>query len=187
MGKPLRVLIIEDSQPDAELLVLELENGGHEPSYERVDTAEAMREALKKSDWDIVLADYVMPRFSGLDALRVLQSAGIDIRFIVVSGQIGEDIAVAAMKAEASDYILKGHYARLVPAVDRELEEAEVRRQRRKAEQERDELMKQLRDVNQQLVFSNLRAQERADETVNVIADIEEVLTRHKSKLGSAR
>ncbi len=182
MGKPLRVLIVEDSQADAELLVLELENGGYEPSYERVDTVEAMREALDKSAWDIILADYVMPSFSGLAALELLQSTGVDIPFIVVSGQIGEDIAVATMRAGASDYILKGHCTRLAPAVERELREAEVRRQRRKAEQERDRLMEQLREVNGQLVQNNLKSKVQADEMDAVVATIEEALASYRAK-----
>ncbi|MBI2863891.1 MAG: response regulator [Chloroflexi bacterium] len=160
MDKRLRVLVVEDSEDDAELLLRELRRGGYDPISERVDTAEAMSEALQGREWHIVLADYVMPRFSGLAALELLQAKGIDLPFVVVSGQIGEDVAVRAMKAGASDYILKGHLGRLIPAVRRELREADVRRERRKAEQERDRLMEQLRDVNEQLVVRSLAAQE---------------------------
>lgn len=160
MGKPLRVLIVEDSGADAELLAIEMENGGYGAAWKRVDTPEEMIEALENSAWDVILCDYVMPEFSGLAALELLQAKGIDVPFIVVSGQIGEDVAVATMKAGASDYILKGRYERLVPAVERELREAEVRRQRREAEQERDQLMIQLREVNERLTLSALAAQE---------------------------
>ncbi len=176
MGKPLRVLIVEDSKADADLLLLELENGGYEPASERVDTAEAMGDALDKNTWDIILADYVMPSFSGLAALELLQARGIDLPFIVVSGQIGEDIAVATMKAGASDYILKGHYSRLVPALERELQDAEVRRERRKAEQERDRLVEQLRQVNEQMTISSIRMQEQAAELAAIIDALAEAL-----------
>ncbi|MBI4322417.1 MAG: response regulator [Chloroflexi bacterium] len=181
MRKPLRVLIVEDSKADAELLLIELEKSGYDPTSERVDTAAGMSEALDRHNWDVILADYVMPRFSGLAALELLQARGIDLPFIVLSGQIGEEIAVATMKAGASDYILKGHCARLIPAIERELREAEVRRQRRKAEEERDRLMEQLREVNQQLVLSNLRTQDQATEMAAFIAAIEEALARYKA------
>jgi diguanylate cyclase (GGDEF)-like protein/PAS domain S-box-containing protein len=131
---PLRVLIVEDSEDDAALLVRALRLGGYEPDFLRVDTPEAMRSALAGREWDIVIADYTMPRFSGLAALEVTQMSGLDLPFILMSGSIGEDIAVTAMKAGAHDYILKGQPARLVPAVERELREASVRRERKKAE-----------------------------------------------------
>ena len=177
MSKPLRVLIVEDSKADAELLLVELKHGGYEPTAARVDTAEAMSAALDRSTWDIILADYIMPSFSGLAALKLLQSTGIDLPFIVVSGQIGEAIAVDAMKAGASDYILKGHLARLAPAVERELREAEVRREGRKAEQERDRLMQQLRDVNEQVVLSNIQTQEQAEEVQRQAAELDAIIT----------
>lgn len=136
MGRPLRVLLVEDSDPDARLLLHELRQGGYEVVWERVDTAESMAEALDRQEWDLVIADYVMPRFSGLDALTLVQERGLDIPFIIVSGKIGEEVAVAAMKAGAHDYILKDNLARLNPAIERELREAMVRRERRQAEAE---------------------------------------------------
>jgi PAS domain S-box-containing protein len=135
MGTPLRVLIVEDSEDDALLLVRVLRRSGYELTYERVDTEAAMNAALDKHAWDIIIADYTMPEFDGLAALAVMQRRGLDLPFIVVSGSIGEDIAVAAMKAGAHDYIMKGNLTRLVPAVERELREAEVRRARRRAEE----------------------------------------------------
>ncbi len=135
MNRPLRVLIVEDSEDDAELLVYELEHGGYAPVYERVDTPSAMNAALDKQQWDIVVADYTLPSFSGPAALNLLQERGIDLPFIIVSGTIGEEIAVAAMKAGAHDYLMKGKLARLAPAVDRECKEALERRKRREAEQ----------------------------------------------------
>jgi PAS domain S-box-containing protein len=135
MSKPLRVLIVEDSEDDALFLLHELRKGGYTVTSERVDTAPAMSAALEKQAWDVVIADYVMPYFSAPDALILLKGKGIDLPFIVVSGKIGEDIAVATMKAGAHDYIMKGNLKRLVPAVERELREAVERQERRRAEE----------------------------------------------------
>lgn len=134
MNTPLRVLIVEDSEDDMLLLVRQLKRGGYEPGYERVDTPEAMNAALDRQTWDIIISDYVMPRFSGLDALKLMQSRGLDLPFIIISGKIGEDVAVDAMKAGAGDYVMKDNLARLISAIRRELQEAEVRRERRRAE-----------------------------------------------------
>lgn len=134
MGQPLRALIVEDSEDDALLLVRELRRGGYEPVYKRVETPEEMSAALADEVWDIVFADYVMPRFSGLDALKLMQSKGLDLPFIVVSGKIIEETAVESMRAGAHDYVMKGKLARLGPAVERELRDAEMRHRRRQAE-----------------------------------------------------
>ncbi len=136
MSTPLRVLIVEDSEDDAILIVHELRRGGYAPTFERVDRPQAMRAALADQTWDVIIADYSLPRFSGLAALELLQASQIDLPFILVSGTIGEDIAVAAMKAGAHDYLMKDNLARLVPAVARELHEAQERRARRQAEEE---------------------------------------------------
>jgi len=135
MSMPLRVLIIEDSEDDAALLERELRRGGYEPVAKRVETAEAMSAELKRQDWDIIISDYVLPRFSGLKALNVLKEAGLDLPFIVISGKIGEDTAVEAMRAGAHDYIMKERLTRLIPAIQRELKEALVRRERKLAEE----------------------------------------------------
>jgi DNA-binding NtrC family response regulator len=127
MTKQLHILIVEDSEDDALFLLRELKRGGHEPVFERIETAEAMKEALDNRTWDVIISDYSMPQFSGLAALNLLKEIGLDIPFIIVSGNIGEDVAVGAMKAGAHDYIMKGNLARLVPAVERE-PEADVRR-----------------------------------------------------------
>jgi PAS domain S-box-containing protein len=134
MSVPLRVLIVEDSPNDTELLLRELHRAGYDPTYERVDTAEAMSLALDRCEWEIVIADYTMPRFSAVAALSLLQSRGMDLPFIIVSGTIGEETAVEAMRAGAHDYVMKGHLARLVPAIARELRDAGIRRLRRQAE-----------------------------------------------------
>ena len=135
MGIPLRVLIVEDSEDDTILVVRELQRGGYEPTSERVDTPEAMNAALEQQAWDIVLCDYAMPRFSMPAALAMVKEKGLDLPFIIVSGAIGEEAAVAAMRAGACDYVMKGNLARLAPAVERELREAEVRRERKRAEE----------------------------------------------------
>ncbi len=134
MTKPLRLLIIEDSEDDALLLVRELRKGGYDPESLRVETRDAMLKALADDAWDLIISDYVLPSFSGTAALDVLRQSRKDLPFIIVSGNIGEDIAVDAMKAGAHDYIIKGNLKRLVPAVDRELREAESRRERDRAE-----------------------------------------------------
>ncbi len=134
MGKPLRLLIVEDSEDDALLLLRELRRGGYDPESERVETAEAMQESLDRGGWDLVISDYVMPKFGGLQALALVRKNGLDLPFLIVSGNIGEDTAVNAMKAGAHDYILKGNLTRLTPAVERELGEAVMRRQRQQME-----------------------------------------------------
>src|SRR5262252_4947316 len=135
MGAPLQVLIVEDSENDALLLELELQRAGYATICHRVDTAAAMSAALDRQRWDLVIADYVMPLFNGLAALALVREKGLDLPFIIVSGHITEDTAVAAMKAGAHDYVMKDKLARLGPAVERELREAEVRRQRRRTEE----------------------------------------------------
>ena len=134
MSKPLRVLIVEDSEDDALLLVRQLRSGGYEPTFERVDTPEAMNAALEQT-WDIVIADYAMPHFSAPSALDMLKEKGLDLPFIIVSGAIGEETAVSMMKAGAHDYIMKGNLARLIPAIEREMRDAKVRQERKQAEE----------------------------------------------------
>jgi len=132
--EPLRALIVEDSEDDTALLLHELRRGGYELNYSRVETAETMSTALSTRTWDIVFSDFSMPHFNAFAALELLRGTQIDLPFIIVSGTIGEDRAVTAMKAGAHDYILKGNLKRLVPAVNRELREAHNRRERRKAD-----------------------------------------------------
>jgi len=131
---PLRVLVVEDFEPDAVLVVRELERAGYAVEWRRVDDESSLRSALPAGPWDVLLCDYSLPGFDGLAALRVVHEAGLDVPFILISGTVGEDVAVDAMKAGAHDYIVKGHLGRLVPAVERELREARVRRERRVAE-----------------------------------------------------
>ena len=136
MATPLRVLLVEDNADDAALLLGQLRRAGYDPACERVDTESAMRAALARGAWDIVVSDASLPHFSAEAALQLLHAGGLDLPFIVVSGSIGEAAAVALMKAGAHDYLLKENLARLRTAVDRELQDARERRERRRAEQE---------------------------------------------------
>jgi PAS domain S-box-containing protein len=132
---PLRVLIVEDSEDDALLLLRELRRGGYEPIHERVDTPEAMRQALeKRGPWDVVLSDWRMPRFEAPEALAMFHATGSEAPFIIVSGKVGEELAVEGMKAGAHDYVMKDNLTRLCPTVERGLEEAQARRERERAE-----------------------------------------------------
>src|SRR2546425_1599911 len=133
--KPIRVLIIEDSEFDARILVSTLRQAGYDPTFQRVDTASAMKEALGTRTWEVVLSDYNMPEFSAPAALKILQDSGLDLPFIIISGGIGEDVAAAARKAGAHDYLMKGTVAGWAPAVERELREAATRAARRQAEE----------------------------------------------------
>jgi PAS domain S-box-containing protein len=134
-ARPLNVLIVEDSEDDAALLELELQRAGYHPVCHRVERRETMEAALESSRWDLVISDYVLPHFNGLAALSLVKEKGFDLPFIVVSGHITDDTAVAAMKAGAHDYVMKDNLARLGSAVDRELREAEVRCDRRRSEE----------------------------------------------------
>lgn len=131
MDKPIRVLIVDDSEDDGLLLVRNLKNGGFSPSYEQVDTAEAMSKALDEQTWDVILCDNSMPTFDAASALELYKDKELDLPFIIVSGTIADETAVAAMKSGAHDYIMKGNLARLSSAVDRELREAKNRQERR--------------------------------------------------------
>jgi PAS domain S-box-containing protein len=134
VGVELKVLLVEDSEDDALLLLRSLRKGGYDPTWERVDTPQDMEAALDGASWDLVISDHSMPAFSSSAALELLRRKGfVDLPFIIVSGQIGEDAAVAAMKAGAHDYLMKDNLARLNSAIERELRDAEVRRSRRRA------------------------------------------------------
>jgi len=112
-----------------------LQKGGYDPAYERVETADVMGGALGREAWDVIIADYKMPHFSGLEALKLYKEKGLDIPFIIVSGAIGEETAVGCMISGAHDYVMKNNLSRLVPAIQRELQEARSRRERKKAEE----------------------------------------------------
>ncbi len=136
MGTHLRILLIEDSEDDARLVLREIQHGGYDVEFERVETADAMRAALARQAWDLIICDFSLPRFSAPNALELLKKSEYDLPFIIVSGTIGEESAVNALKAGAHDFIIKGNFARLIPAIQRELKEADVRRERRERERE---------------------------------------------------
>jgi PAS domain S-box-containing protein len=134
MDKTIRSLIIEDSEDDALLMLRELQKGGFEPVYKIVDTEHDMQEALKSQAWDLIISDFSLPGFNGLEALKTARKYDPDVPFILVSGTIGEDIAVTAMKSGAHDYMMKDNLKRLIPAVKRELHDARVRKAHKKTQ-----------------------------------------------------
>lgn len=135
MATALHLLIIEDSGDDAQLMVRTIQRGGYEVEFQRVETELQLRNALEKDEWDLILCDYTLPSFNAIRALELVRASGQDLPFIIVSGSIGEEMAVAALRGGAHDFMLKGNLARLLPAIRRELDEAETRRERRRAEQ----------------------------------------------------
>ncbi len=134
VSRDLRLLLVEDSDADGELVLRELRRGGFRVAHQRVDTRDALINALNGDTWDLIISDYAMPGFSGMEALACVRATGNDLPFIFVSGTIGEEVAVTAMKAGAQDYLLRDLLTRLVPAVERELRDAEVRQERHRAE-----------------------------------------------------
>ncbi len=133
MATPLRTLIVEDSENDCLLLLGTLRRGGYAVDHKRVDTAAALQSSLD-DPWDIIISDFSMPGFRGTDALSIVRERGLDVPFIFLSGTIGEEMAVSAMKAGAQDYVIKGNVARLLPAIERELREADARREKKQVE-----------------------------------------------------
>ncbi len=131
----LHILLVEDEEADVLLAERALRRAGYAVIAERVDSAAALEAALTAQPWDLILCDYIMPRFSGLDALALVRQRGLDVPFILLSGAIGEETAIAALKAGADDYVMKGNPARLIPSVQRALREAAERRQRRHADE----------------------------------------------------
>lgn len=123
----LHLLIVEDSEDDAQLILREIKRGGYDVVWQRVETRPAMQQALASQSWDIISCDNGLPQFSALEALSVLKESSLDIPLIIISGTIGEETAVAALKAGAHDFLVKGKLARLIPAIQRELQEAEGR------------------------------------------------------------
>jgi putative nucleotidyltransferase with HDIG domain len=162
MSSYLRILIIEDSEDDAGLLLREIQRAGYEAEWERVETAETMQAALTRRQWDLIICDFSLPTFSAPRALELLKETGIDLPFIIVSGTIGEESAVNALKAGAHDFIIKGNFARLIPAIERELKEANVRRERRERERELEAIA---------LVSSRLRTAKTFDEVLSRVLD----------------
>jgi diguanylate cyclase (GGDEF)-like protein/PAS domain S-box-containing protein len=141
MENLLRALIVEDAPDDAQLIAMELENGGYDVQFQRVDSAKSMLEALESYPWDVIICDYVMPGFSGLEAAHILRQKGLDNPLVMISGKVGEEAAAEAIRAGASDFLLKANLSRLVPVVKREIAEAALRQEHRRSEKElRDKL-----------------------------------------------
>jgi two-component system, sensor histidine kinase len=155
--RALQLLLVEDSEADAELLLIELRRCGFNPSHTRVDTEAALRTALRARPWDFVLCDHGLPAFSSAEALEVVRESGLEVPFLILSGTIGEEAAVDAMRAGARDVVLKTNLARLGPVVERELREAEGRRRQERLERERLELDMRLVNLNEELRASELR------------------------------
>jgi CheY-like chemotaxis protein len=128
MPKPLRILIVEDSEDDLLLILRHLRQSGYEPIFERVYTPAALKAALEIPTWDVILCDYVMPQLSVSEALKLSQEKGLDVPFIVISGVFGEYLAARAIAAGAHDYIVKGDLGRLASAIEEARWQAEVRR-----------------------------------------------------------
>jgi putative nucleotidyltransferase with HDIG domain len=162
MTAHLRIVLIEDSEDDASLLLREIQRGGYQVECERVETAESMRSALTRKIWDLIICDFSLPTFSAPNALALLKKMEIDLPFIIVSGTIGEESAVNALKAGAHDFIIKGNYARLLPAIERELKDAAIRRERRERERELEAIA---------LVSAKLRTAKTFDEMLSHLLD----------------
>ena len=164
----LTLIIVDDSADDAEFIQLEIKKAGYELTVIRVESADALQAALTQQDWDLVLSDNSMPGFSASAALRVLQGTGKDIPFIIVSGAIGEELAVALMRLGAHDFIMKDKLGRLVPAIERELEEAEVRRNYKKAQ-----------DVQRTLLLRVQEDKEDLERKINELSALNRLFGEH--------
>src|SRR5512133_463244 len=186
--RSLRVLLVEDSQTDALLLTRALQRGGFAVTAERVDTAEAMAALLEVHGWDLILCDHAMPRFSAPEALALTKRQGLDIPFIIVSGYIEEETAVEAMNAGAHDYIKKDGLGRLVPAVQRELREAEVRRARKKSEDElrqaHEELEIRVEQRTADLREANLKLKNVIEERRRLENELLEIAENERRRIG---
>ncbi|MGH7438378.1 MAG: response regulator, partial [Polyangiaceae bacterium] len=135
MSRPLRLLMVEDSEDDARLLLRELDRGGYRVSFERVQTGHAMRSALQNGPWDMIISDCGMPQFNAMTALSIARTESSDIPFIVLSGTLDEDDAVEVLRAGANDFLTKQRMTRLLPAVERELREKALRDEGKESQQ----------------------------------------------------
>jgi len=177
MGKTLRVLHVEDSEQDTALLARHLKRAGYDLVLDRADTAESMKAALESREWDVILCDYSMPAFNALSALALLKEMKVDLPFIIISGTVGEAVAVEAMRAGAHDYLMKDNLVRLGPTIERELHEIENRRARRRAEEQ----LRGSQLYTRLLMESNIDALMTTD-PVGIITDVNqqmEILSGH--------
>lgn len=185
MSKALSVLLVEDSEKDALLIAHELRSHGYALRLKRVQDSQGFLGALEQQSWDVVIADYSLPQFSAMGALKLLQKSGLDLPFIIVSGAIGEETAVTAMKAGAHDYIMKDNLARLVPALEREMREAKVRHERKQAETDLRNSRDQLRALAAKL--QSVREEERKLITRDIHDELGQALTGFKMDLAWMR
>jgi PAS domain S-box-containing protein len=160
MAQKLRVLLVEDSENDALLLERKLKKAGYTLDLHRVENAPDMRKELEHDSWDLIISDYVLPTFNGLEALNLLKKTGRDLPFIIVSGKIGEDTAVEAMRAGAHDYIMKNNLNRLVPAIKRELQDARVRKDRIQVREDLQKSYQELEKKSVQVEKTNAKLQD---------------------------
>jgi signal transduction histidine kinase len=187
-SRALRVLLVEDSELDAVLLCRALELGGFKVEKNRVCTPNDLRAALKAETWDLILADHSMPGFSAPEALEIVAETGEDFPFIIVSGHIDEETAVAAMRAGAHDYIMKNALGRLVPAVERELREAEVRRARAASEEAlrgaQAELETRVKERTLALQDANARLRQVFEERKKLELELLEIAENERRRIG---
>ncbi len=195
MTSDLRVLLVEDCESDALLILRQLQGEGYQVISKRLETRRAFEAAVRKEPWDLIISDYRLPEFSGVDALEILRRQGKDIPFILVSGYIGEETAVAAMKAGAHDYVMKDNLARLVPAVERELKEAQIRRTRAEAQaalheshrqlaEARDQLERRVKERTSQLTEANEALQRQIEERKRLEGELLESAERERRRIG---
>jgi signal transduction histidine kinase len=188
VSQPLQLLHVEDSADDAWMVETELRRAGYVPNCHRVQTAEGLSRALERQPWDLIIADYRLPQFDGLAALAQVKAKGLDVPFIIVSGYITEEAAVAAMKAGAHDYVMKDKVARLGPAVERELRDAEVRRERRRAQEDLrrayDELETRVEARTAELKTANARLQTAIAERRRLEYELLEITERERRRIG---
>ena len=151
MAGALKMIIVDDSEDDSDFIQDEIKKAGYELTVVRVDSANDLQVALAQGGWDLVLSDHSMPGFSASAALSVFEGSGTDIPFIIVSGAIGEELAVALMRLGAHDFIMKDRLGRLVPAIERELEEAEVRRNYKRAQEVQHTLLLRVQEDKEEL------------------------------------
>src|SRR2546423_5406032 len=186
--RTLRVLLVEDSAPDALIIVRTLERGGFQVNWERVQSSEEMEAALEKYAWDLILADHAMPGFSAPEALDLLKQRHLDTPFIIVSGYINEDTAVEAMRAGAHDYVMKDRLARLLPAVERELREAEIRSANRESQEQlkraHEELEGRVESRTAALKAANLKLQAMFEERRRLENELLEIAEKERRRIG---
>ncbi len=151
MHKHLQLLLVEDSEDDAALIIHEIKRGGYRCEYERVEDLGGMEACLKHKHWDAVISDFNLPQFSAAAALQAVQRSGIDLPFIVVSGTVGEDVAVQMLHAGAHDYIMKDNLRRLVPAIERSIRDAALRQERLLSDEKLRATLEELKKRNYEL------------------------------------